>query len=139
MNELSTTELNRMRTHAEATMFDECVLLRYIADELDEFNVPTDTWQGVAEDDTYACGFRIVKNREFMDESEVVMIDAELRLPFDIEFDRRDRIKLTKRLGEDIAEADQPVYRIVGQPLHGHQGIVVQLVKETEGSEDGTS
>ena len=119
-----------MRTHAEETMFDLCVISRYLPGAVDEFNIQKDNW---ADDvDETICGFKIAKNTEAMDESEVVMIDAILRLPYDVEFGRRDKIRLTFRLGEFIMPADQDTFRIVGQPVHGHSAVVLNLVKDTE-------
>lgn len=129
MNELSTTELERMREHQEETMFDTCILLEYMPGAVDEFNVPKDNWQ---EGDELSCGFRTVKNREAMRDSEVVLIDAELRIPFDTEIDRRDRIRLTERFGEHIPYADRLEFEIVGEPVHGHTALVLQLVLVTE-------
>ncbi len=130
MTSLSSTELSRMRDDAEETMYDLCVIGKYMRDEADGFNLPEDYWQDIT--DETACGFKTVKNREAMGETEVVMIDAELRLPYDTDIDRRDRIRLTYRLGEFIEHANQPVFRIVGQPVHGHAAIVLQLIKDTE-------
>ena len=119
-----------MRTHAEETMFDLCIISRYLPGAVDEFNIQKDNW---ADDPEEAiCGFKIVQNKEAMDEGEVVMIDAELRLPFDVEFGRRDRIRLTYRLGEFILRADQLTFRLVGEPVHGHSAIVLKLIKDTE-------
>ena len=111
-------------------MNDLCIIGKYMRDEVDDFNLPDDHWQDITEETI--CGFKIVRNREAMGETEVVMIDAELRLPYDTDVERRDRIRLTYRLGEFIEEAVQPTFRIVGQPVHGHNAIVLQLVKDTE-------
>ena len=130
MNTLSARELSRMRTHAEETMFDLCIISRYLPGAADDFNIKKDTWAD--ETDETICGFKIAKNMEAMDEGEVVMIDAELRLPFDVEFGRRDRVRLTYRLGEFILRADQLTFRLVGEPVHGHSAMVLKLVKDTE-------
>lgn len=111
-------------------MYDSCVIGEYMRDEVDGFNLPEDYWQDVV--DEVVCGFKTVRNREAMEETEVVMIDAELRLPYDTDIDRRDRIRLTYRLGESIGSADQSTFRIVGQPIHGHAAVVLQLIKDTE-------
>ena len=129
MNELSTIELSRMRSAAEEAMFDLCMINKYVPDAVDVLNIPEDNWADLEE---IICGFKNVRNREAMDESEVVMIDAELRIPHDVDLDRRDRIRLTFRLGEFILHADQPTFRIIGEPVHGHAAIVMQLVKDTE-------
>lgn len=130
MNSLTATELSRMRDSAETSMFDRCVIGRWLPDEVDEFNRPKKNWQD--EDEFTECGFKIVRNKEAMDDAEIVMVDAELRLPFDTIIDRRDRIRLTHRLGEFLLAERQPTYRIVGEPMHGHGAIKVSLVLETE-------
>ena len=133
MKELSATELSRMRSSAEETMFDRCLIGKYMRDEVDDFNIPADYWEELTEE--FLCGFKIVRNREVMDETEVVMIEAEMRLPFDTDIDRRDKVKLTYRLVKEegyIFPDNRPVFRIVGQPVHGHAAIVLQLVKDTE-------
>lgn len=119
-----------MRGASESAMFDLCIISRYLPDGADEFNIPVDNWED--DEEETACGFKIAKKTEAMDEAEVVMIDAVLRLPHDTEFGRRDRIRLTYRLGEVIADADQETFRIVGQPVHGHSAIVLNLVRDTE-------
>jgi len=130
MNQLSTTELSRMRDDAETSMFDRCVIGRWMPGERDEFNQPKKNW---ADEDEYTiCGFKIVRNKEAMDGTEVVMVDAELRLSFDVEIDRRDRIRLSHRLGEFLHADRQPTYRIVGEPVHGHNAKTVSLVLDTE-------
>jgi hypothetical protein len=111
-------------------MFDLCIISRYLPDEADDFNIQEDNWEDELEDTI--CGFKIVQNKEAMDEGEVVMIDAELRLPFDVTIGRRDRIILSYRLGEWILRADRETFRIVGQPVHGHSALVLKLVKDTE-------
>ncbi|KKM22676.1 hypothetical protein LCGC14_1622840 [marine sediment metagenome] len=130
MTSLSSTELSRMRDDAEKTMYDLCFIGKYMRDEADGFNLPEDYWQDVSNE--VSCGFKTVRNREAMGETEVVMIEAELRLPYDTDIDRRDRVRITYRLGEFIKHEDQPVFRIVGQPVHGHAAIVLQLIKDTE-------
>ena len=119
-----------MRDASGTVMFDTCIISRYLPDAADGFNIPADNW--VDDEEETSCGFKIAKKTEAMDETEVVMIDAVLRLPHDTEFGRRDRIKLTYRLGEVIADADQETFRIVGQPVHGHSAIVLNLVRDTE-------
>jgi hypothetical protein len=101
-----------------------------LPDSVDDFNVQEDNWQ--ADVDMTSCGFKIVKNREVMGESEVVMVDAELRLPYDTEIDRRDKIRLEYRLGEFLTPTNQPTYEIVGDPVHGPAAKVVQLVLDME-------
>jgi hypothetical protein len=119
-----------MRDHAEDTMNDKCIISRYMPDAVDDFNVAEDNWQDDVEDTI--CGFKIVTNQEAMEDAEVVMIDAELRLPFDTVFDRRDKIRLTYRLGEFVHADNQETFRIVGQPIHGHCALKLKLVKDTE-------
>ncbi len=130
MNTLSARELSRMRDHAEETMFGSCIISRYLPDGVDEFNIPADNWED--DEDETICGFKIAQNKEAMDEGEVVMIDAVLRLPFDTEFGRRDKVRLTYRLGEFVLRADQLTFRLVGEPVHGHSAVVLKLVKDTE-------
>ena len=119
-----------MRGASESAMFDFCIISRYLPDAVDGFNIPVDNWEDDEEDT--ACGFKIAQKKEAMDETEVVMIDAVLRLPHDTEFGRRDRIRLKYRLGEFVMPADQETFRIVGQPVHGHSAIVLNLVRDTE-------
>ena len=119
-----------MRGSAEETMNDMCIISRYLPDEVDEFNVQEDNWEDDIEE--IICGFKIVQNKEAMEGSEVVMIDAELRVPYDVDFGRRDKIRITYRLGEFILRANQQTFRIVGQPIHGHAAVVLKLVRDTE-------
>lgn len=129
MRTLTATELERMRSTQESSYQDACVLLRYSSDDAGDFNLGDDDWADDP-DGEIACGFAPARSKEVQEEGEVVIKPAMLRLPVDTTIDRRDRVRLTKRHGEALAESVE--YEIVGEPQRGPSGLVLGLQKVTD-------
>jgi hypothetical protein len=122
MRALTDKELERMRRAAEEAMFDRCRILRYRAGARDAHGMPQATW---AEGEELPCGFRTLSAREALDGAQVPLADAELRLPWDAELSNLDRVRLSARHGEALAEG--PLYEVVGLPVRGPSALVVRL------------
>lgn len=123
MRSLSSTELSRMRSHAEETFQDTCVIQDYTAGAVDGLNQKAETWP---DGSTVSCGLRILKHREVLENSETELIDARIRLPIGTSLDHRDKIKVTHRFG--TALATPLIFRIVGEPVVSHSALQADLV-----------
>lgn len=128
MMALSADELAAMQETQEAHMMDACYLLRYVAGALDDYGKPT----VVPGNDLVEipCGYSS-KSREVMDDAQVVLTDAVVRLPIDTVIDARDRIQVIRRHGEAIAPQ---TFEIIGEPQRGPSGLVLNLRLVTDGS-----
>lgn len=124
----STDELAAMQVAQDAHMMDACTIDAYSAGAADAYGNPSDGWTSGSE---IACGFKQAKPREIMGTTRVPEWDAQLRLPIDTAVDPRDRITLTKRHGVAVTPV---TYEILGSPRRGPSGLVVDLVKITDGS-----
>ena len=118
-------EIASMRGVQNAHMMDECVILAY-SSVPDGYNLTTDTWTAGS---PIACGVRHDGRREAMDDAEVVIADATIRLPIGTTIDRLDRLRVTKRHGVAI----EPVtYAIIGIPKRGATGLRITAREVTE-------
>lgn len=127
MNPFSTTELERLQATQDSAMQDECILLQYVAGSGDYgYGQPTYTTGA-----TVACGLNH-KAREVMEDTQVVLTDAVLRLPIGTAVDNLDRVKITKRYGVAITPE---TYEVIGQPDRGPSGIVLNLRRVSDGSD----
>lgn len=122
MRVFTSNELARMRATQESAMMDTCVRLQRSEAAADDYGRPQPVY---SEAETLSCGFDPSKSKEVMDGTQVVLTDAVLRLPIGTEISNLDRIKITHRHGEALTNA--PVYAIVGEPLRGPSGLVLNL------------
>lgn len=127
MRQFTTTELSRMQATQQSAMQDTCQHLARTT-TADSFGLPSETFTAAL---SYACGFEPVSKDEAMEQTEVPMVDARLRLPLSVEsvIASVDRLKLTKRFG--ISLTPQPVFEIIGQPERGPSGLVYNLRRLT--------
>lgn len=127
MNHFTPTELQRMQDAQDGAMQDQCVILGYVTGERSPYNTPNEEW---VEAGSSVCGVKEGSRSEVMDGTEVVLADAELRLPIDTSIDRRDRIQVTHRYGVAV----EPVtYEIIGKPRRGPSGLQLMLREVTDG------
>lgn len=112
-------------------MQDQCQLLTRSTPSDDDYGLPEETFTAGA---LYDCGFDPSARDEAMDETEVVMMDAKMRLPLSAQgdFSNVDRWKITKRFGATLSS--QPIYKIIGDPERGPSGLVLNLKLVTDGS-----
>jgi len=124
---LSKGELGRMRLTQNSAMLDTCVLMIYAEASRDEYNKPTYAY---TDGKTVPCGLSF-RTTERMGQAQVAAGDAVLRLPIGTEITRLDRLKVTKRHGEPITPI---TFDIIGEPQRGPSGLVLTLLKVTDGS-----
>ena len=127
-------ELDAIRATQVASMQDRCVIL--VATVItDRYGKPVKA--------TYAsgpeipCGFRQggqagAGTDEVMEGTEVVTVDAVLRLPIDTVIASIDRVVVTKRAGVVML---LQAYGVLGQPARGPTALVVELELVTDGSQ----
>lgn len=120
--------LARMRAVQERAMQDTCEVL-VSSSTIDPDGQPQETYAVGA---TLRCGVDPQPSREVMDDTQLVVADASVRLPVSAEslIKHTDRLRITQRFGEALAT--QPVYSIIGVPVRGPSGIVVHLRLVTE-------
>jgi hypothetical protein len=131
MRAFSAQELAGMEATQEGAMMDTCLHLQRFT-EADDYNNPTSTYIAGA---SYPCGLdEAPRDREAMDGTQVVMMDAKLRMSIDVdgEISNADRLRLTHRFG--VALATPRDYEIIGAPRRGPSGLVFALRKVTDGS-----
>ena len=124
----STAELAALQAAQDAHMMDACTIDAYSTGAADAYGNPSDSWASGSEMD---CGFEQAKPREIMGTTRVPEWDARLRLPIETSVDPRDRITVTKRHGVAVTPV---TYEILGSPRRGPSGLVVDLVRITDGS-----
>jgi hypothetical protein len=131
MRDFTTGELEAMQSTQQVAMQDQAQLLERSSASDDDYGLPVETFTAGT---LYDCGLDPSAMDEGMDETEVVMMDAKLRLPLSAQddLDNVDRIKITKRFGVTLTA--QPVYEIVGDPERGPSGLVLNLKLLTDGS-----
>lgn len=111
-------------------MMDTAVRLVYRVTGANEYGMAIKAW---AEDEELACGYNATAIKQVMDGTRVTLTDARLRLPIGTTLDSLDRFRITKRLGEILA--DPPTYEILGEPRQGPSGLLVDLRLVTDGSD----
>lgn len=108
-------------------MLDTCLIMHFDGSEMDDYGHPQPAYSVCTET---RCGFDPTASREVMADTAVVLTDARLRLPLDTEVDPKDRVKVTHRYGRELSS--QPAYEIVGEPMAGPSGLVLDLKLATE-------
>lgn len=105
----------------EAAMMDSCLIFAHSSGTTNVYGKKVDTYAaGVPS----ICGYNATASGEVLQGTEVLTIDAEIRLPVDTVIDDRDRIQLTKRFGRTITPI---LFDVVGLPELGPSGIVAKV------------
>lgn len=132
-NTFDATTLALMRTTAEASMQDTCEIKRRQTGATDDYGYPAETWETVL---TSHCGVKEARQQEGMGSTEVIMHDATLRLPIDLDglFDQTDRVQVTHRYGEALGSL-AITYDIISKPERGVSALVLKMKKVTDGSD----
>ena len=126
MTALRPGELTRMQaTHAHHLHDAAQILAHSLVN--DAYNVPQPTYTAGAE---LPCGYEPVGTDEALDEAEVPLFDGKFRFPIGTELSPYDRLRLTKRYGVAI---DPEEFDLVGFPLRGPSGLVVEAKRVTDG------
>jgi hypothetical protein len=108
-------------------MMDTCILLAYSAAQ-DDYGNASPTWTA---GNPIACGLDPTAQSEVMQGTQVVVSDAELRLPIDTVVSNLDRVEITHRHGEEL-DTHQFV-EVIGDPERGASGLVLKLRFATDG------
>lgn len=127
MRPIVSGELAQLQAAAEASMMCTCQRGVYTEGSEDDYGSPQITWVFGA---SSVCGFDAKRSREVLSEGEVVVTDGELRMPIATTIDSRDHFKITHRYGAELAT--QPVYEVIGLPMRGPSGLVLNLKLWTE-------
>ncbi len=121
MRSFSSSELGSMARTQEGAMMDQCLIYAHSNGALNAYGKKTDVYAaGVAS----ICGFDATGSGEILQGTEVLTIDAAIRLPVATVIDDRDRIQLTKRFGKSVTPI---MFDVVGLPEMGPSGIVAKV------------
>jgi hypothetical protein len=128
MSQFTSAELAGMRAANEAAMMDSCLVLVYSTDATDDYGIPVPTYTAgepvpCGLDNLAGRGYR--SSREVMIDSQVVILDARLRLPVGTTIKAADRVQITHRFGEALANS--VTYDVIGDPMRGPSGLQVNL------------
>lgn len=119
MRAFTTRELERMQTAQEDGMMDECELLIRTERSQDEYGMPVVQWVSGS---VCACGLENRRSDETLN-AEADLFDAQLRLPLDTDLSRVDRLRVTRRFGVLLDQAEE--YELVGETQRGPSGLLV--------------
>ena len=122
MSSFSAIDLTNMRSAQDAHMMDTCVLQARVQ-TLNTLREKVETWP--ADSAALSCGLDMKPGSE-RDNANMVVLrwDATIRLPIAQTPDAADRIKVTKRFGEDTTDI---TFEIVGPIQRGPSGIRLRL------------
>lgn len=115
-------EITRMRSTQESSMVDTCEIIQRNAGT-DGYNLPNRTYP--ASGSPSACGFKPGSRREVQEEGQVIVADAELRLPVGTAISHLDHVKITHRHG--TALGTPLTFEVIGNPARGPSGLVATL------------
>ena len=118
-----------MASTQEDAMMDTCQHLQRFT-EVDDYNNAKPTYIAA---ESYSCGLdEAPKDREAMDGTQVVMMDAKLRMSIDVDgvIANVDRLRITHRFG--VALTTPRDYEIIGAPRRGPSGLIFALRKVTD-------
>jgi microcompartment protein CcmK/EutM len=128
---ISDGELAGMQGTQVDAMPDTCQILRQEEVGVDPYGYPLKEYVVIY---TGACGLDASDSEEVMEDTQVAVVDAKVRLPLSVQddFDNLDRIRITHRF--DV-ELDEPqVFSVIGDPERGPSGLVLELRLITDGS-----
>ena len=129
----TSTCLGGMQGVAELTMLDTCQILTRELGDTDPYGFTAENWVVT---NTSVCGVKEQTKGEALGSTEIVMIDAVLRLPLALQgtFDQTDRIKVTHRYGVELNDLAL-TYNIISGPERGISALTLKLQKVTDGSD----
>lgn len=137
MTGLTASDLACMRTTQATSFMDECYRMVYTPGASGSYGKKKESY--VQASTPLACAVGYLKagsygggtaSAEVMD--QVSLFSTYIRLPYDATITHKDRIKVTKRFGEDITPI---TYEIIGEIRRGPTALIVDVQKVTDGSE----
>lgn len=120
-------ELTRLQATQSAHMPDTCLILTRSTLE-DAYGGEVETFTPGS---AVFCGFKATSKREVQEQGQVVMAEAELRLPIGTAVTSKDRVRVTHRFG--IALPSALDYDVIGHPSQGPSGLLLTLRRVTDG------
>lgn len=121
MRAFTTTEMERMQEAQETGMMDTCELLIRTERAQDEYGMPVEQW---VIGSVCACGLENRAADETLN-GEADLFDARIRLPLDTDLSRVDRLRLTRRFGMLLEQAED--YELVGETQRGPSGLLANV------------
>lgn len=121
---LTATQITQMQNQAGDLMHDTCVVQTYTSSTVDSYRQPTVTYP---DGSAISCGFswRQLGNTErLFPELHSLTYDALVRVPIGTTVTRKDRVKLTKRMGVAITNI---VFEVSGPVMRGPTCLMVPL------------
>ncbi|MEE8599236.1 MAG: hypothetical protein V3S69_06990 [Dehalococcoidales bacterium] len=119
----SADDLAHMRDVQELFMQDVCSVMTYTSSAQDGIGDPIVTYPVSASG--VLCGLEPKTPREVQGIGMVAVIVAKLRIPIGTDVSEHDRISITSRYDE--VQDTYPVFEVVGQPMIGPTGMVLNL------------
>jgi len=127
---LTDDEMNWMKEVQDAHMMDMGKVRTFSAGTVNGYGIPANSWVDGVE---IACGFQFAnRTDEVQGETDVVVIDAKLRLLHGTAITSQDRFLLMRRMGVVLPTAEN--YEVVGQPRQGPSGLYIDLARVLDGS-----
>jgi len=120
-----------MRGAQEDAMMDTCVIVTRDVTGTNDYNRPVAQW---LDSPAMACGYDDTVEKEAMAGTQVVLVDAVVRLSIDTDLSNLDRLRITHRHGEELDES--LTFETLGDPERGPSGLVLNLQLVTDGSEE---
>lgn len=118
---LRTGEIERMAFVQEYHMNDTCQILARTATP-NAYGLPNEAFVAGL---PVPCGYHTVASREINENGQLIVVDAELRIGRDVTVGGFDRVRITKRLGQELSSSE--TFRIIGDPKLGPSGLVLML------------
>lgn len=120
--------IGRLRQINDRGLMDRCVILEHAAGSTNGYGLANVTYTAGS---GVNCLFRPEKRGEGMDQSDVPLADARMRLEMGTEIRAVDRVRLTHLHGDALAQPED--YEIIGEPRRTYTGIVLRLKLVTTG------
>ena len=108
MNDISTSEIARMRWHAEQGMFSNCKIGTPVV------TPPNPTPSAWTWGEAISCGVAVANGSEATDGSGAGIVDVIIRLPISTEITTENRIQVTHKFRVPLDEPE--IYAVVGEP-----------------------
>lgn len=123
MRRFTNGELAGMQRTQQGAMMDLCRIADYAAGAGNAYGQKPAVYTNRGQ--ATICGYDPTATGEVLQGSEVVTIDAALRLPVDTVIDSRDRVTLLERFGAALVVP--LTFDVIGNPEQGPSGLVVKL------------
>lgn len=136
MRGFATAELTRIRAAAEETMQDACVIGTRTASEIAgepgggswDYDNPAFDW----DTNEIACGYQASQSKETIVNGQAATMDGKVRLPIGTAVTARNRIVITKRQGQTLAESERVELAVIGTCRRCIHGLALYVQSVTD-------